>query len=88
MKVEFLKKFYDELDDIRVKSVKQSLIRVIELMESTDSISKIPNTKKLKGHRSAYRTRIGEYRLGFFFENSTILLARIANRKDIYKNFP
>ena len=88
MKVEFLKKFYDDLDDIKVKSVKQSLIRMIELMESTDSLTKIPNTKKLKGHRSAYRTRIGDYRLGFFFENSIILLARVANRKDIYKIFP
>ena len=56
MKVEFLKKFYDDLDDIKVKSVKQSLIRMIELMESATSLTKIPNTKKLKGHRSAYRT--------------------------------
>ena len=72
MKVEFLKKFYDDLDDIKVKSVKQSLIRIIELMETADSLTKIPNTKKLKGHRSAYRTRVGDYRLGFFFENSTI----------------
>ena len=67
MKVEFLKKFYDDLDDIKVKSVKQSLIRIIELMETADSLTKIPNTKKLKGHRSAYRTRVGDYRLGFFF---------------------
>ena len=88
MKVEFLKKFYDDLDDIKVKSVKQSLIRIIELIETADSLTKIPNTKKLKGHRSAYRTRVGDYRLGFFFENSTILLARVANRKDIYKIFP
>ena len=88
MKVEFLKKFYDDLDDIKVKSVKQSLIRMIELMESADSLAKIPNTKKLKGHRSAYRTRVGDFRLGFFFENSTILLARVASRKDIYRIFP
>ena len=88
MKVEFLKKFYDDLDDVKVKSARQSLLKMIELMESADSLSKIPHTKKLKGHRSAYRTRIGDYRLGFFFENSTILLARVANRKDIYKIFP
>ena len=88
MKVEYLKKFSRDLDELKLKSVKQSLIRLIELMESADSPEKIPNTKKLKGHKTAYRTRVGNYRLGFFFENSTILLARFVNRKDIYKIFP
>mgnify|MGYP003455424794 FL=1 len=88
MKVEFLKKFSMDLDDVKTRPVKQALIRVIELMEATDSLDKIPNTKKLKGHKSAYRTRVGDYRLGFFSENSTILLARFVHRKDIYKIFP
>ena len=88
MKVEFLKKFSKDLDNLKTRSVKQALIRVIDLMENTDSIDRIPNTKKLKGHKTAFRTRIGDYRLGFFFENSTILLARFVHRKDIYKIFP
>ena len=88
MKVEFLKKFSKDIDDIKVKSVKQALLRLVESMEALDSLEKIPNTKKLKGHKTAYRTRVGDYRLGFFFENSTIFLARFVNRKDIYKIFP
>jgi mRNA interferase RelE/StbE len=63
-------------------------MHLVELMESVDSLEKIPNTKKLKGHKTAYRTRVGDYRLGFFFENSTMLLARFVHRKDIYKIFP
>ena len=46
MKVEYLKKFSRDLDELKLKSVKQSLIRLIELMESVDSLEKIPNTKK------------------------------------------
>ena len=88
MNVEFLKRFSKDLDDIKNKSVKQALGRLIELMETVDALDKIPNTKKLKGHKSAYRTRIADYRVGFFFENSTILLARFLHRKDIYKIFP
>jgi mRNA interferase RelE/StbE len=88
MKVEFLKKFSKDLDDVKTRSVKQALIRIIDLMEAVESLDKIPNTKKLKGHKSAYRTRVGDYRLGFFFDNSTILLARVVHRKDIYKIFP
>ena len=88
MNVEFLKRFSKDLDDIKNKSVKQAVSRLIELMETVDALDKIPNTKKLKGHKSAYRTRIADYRIGFFFENSTILLARFLHRKDIYKIFP
>lgn len=88
MKVEFLKKFSKDIDDLKIKSVKQSLMRLIELMESVDSLEKIPNTKKLKGHKTAYRTRIGDYRLGFFIEDSAILAVRFVHRKDIYKLFP
>jgi mRNA-degrading endonuclease RelE of RelBE toxin-antitoxin system len=88
MKVEFLKKFSKDLDELKLKSVKQALMRLIENMETADSLERVPNTKKLKGHKTAYRTRIGDYRLGFFFQNSTILLARFVHRKDIYKIFP
>ena len=88
MKVEFLKKFSKDLDQLQIKEIKLSLIRVIESLEAAESLEKIPDVKKLKGHKSAYRIRIGDFRLGFFYENSTILLARFVNRKDIYKLFP
>ena len=88
MKVEFLNKFYDDLGAIKVKSVKLSLIRIIELIETVNALKNIPNIKKLKGHKSAFRIRVGDYRLGFFFENDIILLARFVHRKDIYKMFP
>ena len=88
MKVEFLKRFSKDIDEITAKSVRSALKRVIDLMEIADALSKIPNTKKLQGHKTAYRTRVGNHRLGFFFENETIILARFVDRKDIYKLFP
>jgi addiction module RelE/StbE family toxin len=88
MKVEFLKSFSKDLDDVNSKQLKSSLLKVIDLMESASILTEIANTKKLKGHKSAYRVRIGDYRLGFFFEDSVILIARFVHRKDIYKIFP
>ena len=88
MKVEFLKSFSKDINSIRSKSVKQSLIRVIESLEKADDLSKISNIKKLKGFRYAYRIRIGDYRLGLFADSSSIQLARFLHRKDIYKLFP
>ncbi len=68
MKVIFLKEFSKDLDGISLKSVKLSLKRVIERIEIAHTLGNIQNTKKLQGHKTAYRTRIGDYRLGLFFQ--------------------
>jgi len=88
MKVEFLKNFSKDLDVLKSKSVKLTLINLIEKLEDADSLESISNLKKLKGHKSAYRIRVGDYRLGFFLEGKTIILARFLHRKDIYQLFP
>jgi mRNA-degrading endonuclease YafQ of YafQ-DinJ toxin-antitoxin module len=53
MKVEYLKKFSKDLDSLNIKSMKRSLIRLIEFMEDADTLEKISNIKKLKGHKTA-----------------------------------
>lgn len=88
MKVEFLDKFYKDLDKIPLKSVRIGLSKLVEQLESAQSLSEIPNTKKLKGHKSAYRFRIGDYRVGIFLDVHTVTFARVAHRKDIYSVFP
>lgn len=88
MKVEFLRSFSKDLDVINSKSVKLSLLKIIELLENANDLSGIPNIKKLKGFRNAYRIRIGDYRLGFFADHSNVQLARFLHRKNIYKLFP
>lgn len=88
MKVEFLSKFNRDLDRIHLKSVKNSIAGIIHEVKAANSIAQIPNVKKLKGFRSAYRIRVGEYRLGFFSEGSRVEFARILHRKEIYRYFP
>jgi mRNA interferase RelE/StbE len=88
MEVEFLSKFSEDLDSVTQKSIKSKIICLIELFESSNSLSKIPQIKKLTGHRNAYRIRIGNYRLGIFVEGSKVQFARIVHRKNIYKVFP
>lgn len=88
MKVEFLKNFSKDLDKLKVQSTQKALLQIIHTIEKVERFEQIPNTKKLKGHKSAYRIRIGDYRLGIFFENSVVILARFVHRKDIYKIFP
>ena len=88
MQVEFLSRFSKDLDKLNQKSVKTNLIKLIHLVEAVSDLNEIPHLKKLKGHKSAYRVRVGDYRLGLFYENNKVIFARFVHRKDIYKLFP
>jgi mRNA interferase RelE/StbE len=88
MQVEFLSKFSKDLDHISLKSVKKNVAKLILQMESEKNLDNIPHIKKLSGHESAYRARLGDYRIGFFYENNTVIFARVIHRKEIYKVFP
>ena len=43
---------------------------------------------KMKGHKTAYRFRINDYRIGFFLEDNTIYFSAFDHRKNLYKRFP
>jgi len=88
MTVEFSKSFSKDLDKISSSTVKNQIKQVIVALEKAEKLQDIPGTKKLKGHRNAYRIRMGDYRLGLFLEIYTVLLASFLHRKDIYKIFP
>ena len=88
MIVVFLSKFSKDIDTINQKSVKANIEKVIKQVENAKVVDEIANVKKLKGHKSAYRVRIGDYRIGVFVEGSQVEFARVVHRKDIYKVFP
>lgn len=88
MQVEFLSKFSKDIDKINQKSVRSGISKTIILVEAADTIHQLPHLKKLAGHRSAYRLRVGDYRIGFFLEMHKVIFARVVHRKDIYKVFP
>ena len=88
MKIEFLNKFYKDLDKLNLQKVKDDVAFSIENVEQAERIRDIKNIKKLKNSKTAYRIKIGDYRIGLIYENSTIEFARVVHRKDIYKVFP
>jgi mRNA interferase RelE/StbE len=88
MQVEFLTSFNKDLSKLSSAPVRKSLKNLILKLETAKSLSEIPQLKKLKGHPDAWRIRIGNYRVGFFYSNNIIQLARVVDRKDIYKVFP
>ena len=87
MKVGVRNSFVKDADKLPTL-IRQQLAAIIEYLEITTSIREIPNCKKLKGHKAAYRIRLGQYRIGFYYEKGAVELVRILNRKDIYRYFP
>ncbi|MGP8214393.1 MAG: type II toxin-antitoxin system RelE family toxin [Bacteroidia bacterium] len=88
MKVEFTRNFEKQLDHLRDKSLKDEIARIVLLVINSKSLEHIPNLKKLKGFKSAYRIRTGNYRIGIVFQNGTVYFMAFAHRKDIYRIFP
>jgi mRNA interferase RelE/StbE len=70
-----------------VKVLKQ-IFNLVEDVKKAASIEAINNIKKLKGYKSHYRIRIGDYRAGLHINDNTVEFIRFLHRKDIYKRFP
>lgn len=88
MGVEFLDRFSKDLDKISQKSIRSNIAKLIVNIEPAKSLAEINQTKKLKGHKSAYRIRIGDYRVGVFLEGHKVTFARVVHQKEIYNVFP
>lgn len=88
MQVVFLRSFLVDIKKIRDKKVKTKIKDFIIELEKAKTIEELHNSKKMKGYSSAYRWRVGDFRLGFYKEESTVELARFVKRNDIYKLFP
>jgi mRNA interferase RelE/StbE len=88
MRVEFLSKFNKDIDRIKLQFVRKAILHVVHQVEEAENFSEVPNSKKLSGFSSAYRIRIGDYRIGVFVEGDLVQFVRVVHRKDIYKKFP
>ena len=88
MKILFEEAFYKDLKKINNKTLHRKIADIIKRVKNANTISDIPNIKKLHHKREYFRIRIGNYRLGLEMIGSTVVFVRILHRKDIYKYFP
>jgi mRNA interferase RelE/StbE len=88
MKVLIDKSFEKDVSKISDKRILNSIADCIEDIQLKGKLSELVNCKKLAGSKNCYRIRIGDYRLGFIFENNTIELVRFLHRSKMYDFFP
>jgi mRNA interferase RelE/StbE len=88
VKLVFTSRFAKDLRTIRDNSLKSEVNAALDKLKKATRLEEAGDITKLKGSKNAFRLRVGDYRLGFYLENDTIILGRFANRRDIYRLFP
>jgi len=88
MKYKIERSFERDFKKLRNKDLAQSILDAINNVHSANGTDEIYNLKKLSGHKTAFRIRSGNYRIGVFIENNTVFFTAFDHRKDIYKRFP
>lgn len=88
MKVEFTSGFHKDLNALRMASLRSRIAQVIDQVIQAATSRDIPNIRKLKGHPTAYRIRVGDHRIGVFIDNGKAKFATIDHRSRIYNHFP
>ncbi len=69
-------------------SVQLEILDALDTIDQADSFSGIPNLKSLKGNKNYYRIRVGDYRIGLFWNNDTFQVEDVGKRGDFYKHYP
>ena len=88
MNFEFEKAFVKDFRKLKNKELASSILEVIKQVSEATSPNEIINLKKLSGYKSAFRIRIGDYRIGVIIEKNTVTFVAFAHRKEIYNRFP
>lgn len=89
MKTEYLPSFTKDLKKLKKTSIYSKIkALVFQTIPDYQNIAEIDNLKKIKGHKNAYRIRVGDYRIGVFIQRDTVTFSRVLHRKDVYRYFP
>ena len=88
MQVELTNKFKKQVENCRDPRIKLKISEIIHTVIATDSMQGISNLKKLSGYKNCFRIRLGNYRLGIFVDDKTVIFSAFDHRSEIYKYFP
>ena len=87
MKVLFEKSFLKDIKKLNDNKLKARIDKAIDEVKESENLSAISKAEKLKGHATAYKIKLGDYRVGIFVEKDTVIFSRFLHRKEVYKRF-
>lgn len=89
MKYQIAKRFKKDLDKINDLKILAKVRKCIEVIETSQALSEIPDLEALKGFSGYYRLKFDySYRIGIFLDGEVIEILKIESREGFYKNFP
>ena len=89
MKTEYLPSFTKDLKKLKKTSTYSEIKNLVfQTIPDSQNITEIKSLKKIKGHKNAYRIRVGDYRIGVFIQQETVTCSRVLHRRDVYRYFP
>lgn len=80
--------FIKDIKNLNDDKLKQNLSKIIKQIETTEHLFLLDNVKKLNGYDKYYRIKVGNYRIGIYYDKNVIFLVRFLHRKEIYRYFP
>jgi mRNA-degrading endonuclease RelE of RelBE toxin-antitoxin system len=88
MQVLFTRLFLRDIEKITDEGLKNEVKNAVESFETANHLSDMVNVRKMKGYKTAYRLRIGGYKIGFHYDGDCVKLTRFLKRDTIYNLFP
>jgi mRNA interferase RelE/StbE len=88
VKLRFEAKFAKDLRNITNAKLMGKIKDVIEQCKQADNLTQLNHIKKLQGHDTFYRIRVGDYRIGLEAVDDELIFTRCLHRKEIYRYFP
>jgi mRNA interferase RelE/StbE len=88
MIIKFDKTFDREIEKLKNRRLQNSIVDALKEIERAGIIQEVKNLKKLKGFKNCYRIRVGDYRIGIFYEGKDVEVIRFGHRRDFYRYFP
>ena len=77
------------IDDNAIKNLskldKTEAKKILSKISELEKFPQLPNIKKLTNFEPPYRLRVGNYRVLFDIEDTTITIYKVKHRKEVYK---
>ena len=88
MEVKFKARFDKDIESIDDRNILDAIYNAIQDVENASKPQDIKGIKKMKGDKTAFRIRIGRYRIGIYIINAVVEFTRVLPRDKIYRYFP
>jgi mRNA interferase RelE/StbE len=65
-----------------------AVIDALDAIEEATTFADIPNLKALQGYKNYFRLRVGNWRVGLFWNGTAFIVEDIGKRGDFYNHYP